>query len=191
MKGKAVLFCGPSGSGKTTIVQYLLQHNPVLKFSVSATTRDRRQNETDGKDYYFLSVDDFKKKITEDAFLEWEEVYKNGFYGTLKSEIEKISNENKVVIFDVDVEGGLNIKSKFGNNLLDVMVVPPSIEDLKKRLVTRASETPESLKKRIDKAEHELTYTDKFRNVIVNKDLPDACSQAQQLLNDFLMQNNN
>lgn len=186
MDSKLILFCGPSGSGKTTIVHHLLKTFPVLSFSVSATTRSKRSNEVHGKDYYFLSVDEFLEKIQNDEFLEWEEVYANGFYGTLRSEVQRISSLGKVAIFDVDVEGGIHIKGRYGKNLLDVFVRPPALEDLHKRLVARASETPESLEKRIHKAEHELTYADRFHNVIINKDMHVAFAEAEQLVSSFL-----
>lgn len=186
MKSKLLLFCGPSGSGKTTIVRHLLNTFPELSFSVSATTRSKRHNEVDGKDYYFLSVEEFHEKIENDEFLEWEEVYVNGFYGTLRSEVNRIGALGKVAIFDVDVEGGIHIKGRFGKNLLDVFVKPPSIEVLHQRLLARASETPESLEKRVLKAELELTYADRFHHVIINKDLPAAFAEAEKLVRDFL-----
>ena len=186
MDSKLILFCGPSGSGKTSIVHYLLQKFPQLSFSVSATTRTKRNGEVHGKDYYFISVDEFHNRIRNDEFLEWEEVYENGFYGTLRSEVGRISALGKVAIFDVDVEGGIHIKGRFSENLLDVFVRPPAIEDLRKRLVARASETPETLENRIHKAEHELTYSPRFSNVIVNKDLDVAKKEAENLVIKFL-----
>ncbi|MBK7432290.1 MAG: guanylate kinase [Bacteroidetes bacterium] len=183
---KLLLFCGPSGSGKTTIVHHLLDSDSRLKFSVSATTRQKRTNETDGKDYHFISVDDFKKRIANDEFVEWEEVYVNGYYGTLKSEIESIWANGKIPVFDVDVEGGLKIKSIFGEQLLAVFVRPPSIEDLHQRLHARNSETPESFKARILKAEHELTYADRFDHIIVNDSLEQALEEAHRLANGFI-----
>ena len=159
---------------------------PDLSFSVSATTRSKRQNEINGKDYYFLSVDEFHQKIENDEFLEWEEVYENGFYGTLRSEIDRIAAMGKVAIFDVDVEGGIHIKGRYGKNLLDVFVKPPTIDELHKRLVGRASESPESLQKRILKAELELTYADRFHHVIVNKELKVAFAEAEKLVREFL-----
>ncbi|HMT29940.1 MAG TPA: guanylate kinase [Bacteroidia bacterium] len=183
---KLLLFCGPSGSGKTTIVRHLIKTFPELSFSVSATTRSKRQNEVDGVDYYFLSVDEFHKKIENEEFLEWEEVYENGFYGTLRSEIDRIAALGKVAIFDVDVEGGIHIKGRFGKNLLDVFVKPPSINDLRHRLVARASETTDSLDKRILKAELELTYAHRFNHVIINKDLNVAFAEAEKLVREFL-----
>lgn len=186
MNSKLLLFCGPSGSGKTTIVHHLLKTFPELSFSVSATTRSKRQNEVHGIDYYFLSVEEFHQKIENEEFLEWEEVYENGFYGTLRSEVDRIGALGKVAIFDVDVEGGIHIKGRFGKNLLDVFVKPPSIEELHKRLITRASETKESLEKRILKAELELTYADRFHHVLVNKELGEAFKEAEKLVKDFL-----
>jgi guanylate kinase len=183
---KLLLFCGPSGSGKTTIVHHLLETNPRLAFSVSATTRNKRANETDGKDYHFISVDEFRKKIDAKEFIEWEQVYNGGYYGTLKSEIEKIWSDGKIPIFDVDVEGGLKIKEIYGDSLLAVFVRPPSVEELHKRLTARNSETPESFRARIEKSEHELTYAFRFDKVIVNDNLKFALKEAKILVNDFL-----
>lgn len=185
-ENKLILFCGPSGSGKTSIVQHLLKKFPQLSFSVSATTRSKRNGEVHGKDYYFMSLNEFHDRIRKDEFLEWEEVYENGFYGTLRSETERIGNLGKVAIFDVDVEGGVHIKGRFGDNLLDVFVRPPSIEDLRKRLVARASETKESLETRVLKAEHELTYATRFSHVIINRDLDQATREADEMVRHFL-----
>lgn len=186
IQGKLLLFCGPSGSGKTTIVHHLLQKNPKIEFSVSATTRPQRANETDGKDYHFISVEEFKKRIANDEFVEWEEVYTDRFYGTLKSEIERIWSEHKVAIFDVDVEGGLKIKKLFGQMLLSVFVMPPSVEALHQRLQSRNSETAESFKARIAKSEHELTYAFRFDKVIINDNLDKALEEAERLVEEFL-----
>ena len=185
-EGKLLLFCGPSGSGKTTIVHHLLKTDPRLAFSVSATTRKKRENETEAIDYYFMSVQEFRKLIDADEFIEWEEVYSGGFYGTLRSEIDKIWSNGKIPIFDVDVEGGLQIKKKFGENLLAVFVRPPSVEELHNRLKERNSETPESFKIRIAKSEHELSYSFRFDKVIVNDNLKFALKEARILVNDFL-----
>lgn len=168
-------------------MHHLLKKFPQLRFSVSATTRPKRANETDGIDYHFLSLQDFKKRIEHHEFLEWEEVYTNGYYGTLKSEIKRIADDGKAVIFDVDVEGGLTIKHAYGDNLLDVFVMPPGIEELKKRLIARATETDESLMARILKAEEELAYREKFSHVIVNSIFEDALQEAENLVNEFLM----
>ena len=183
---KLLLFCGPSGSGKTTIVHHLLKTDPRLAFSVSATTRRKRENETDGVDYHFMTVEEFKKRIEHHEFLEWEQVYEGGYYGTLKSEVEKIWEQGKVPIFDVDVEGGLKIKGIFGEKLLAVFVRPPSVEALHERLTARKSETPESFKARTAKSEHELSYAFRFDRVIVNDELKFALKEAHFLANDFL-----
>jgi guanylate kinase len=185
---KAIIFCAPSGSGKTTIVKHLLEHFPILMFSVSACTRAKRSNEEHGKDYYFLTPQDFKNKINNKEFLEYEEVYNGNFYGTLKSEIERIWKLNKIVIFDVDVEGGLTLKKYFGNKALAVFVAPPSVEVLANRLKERSTETPETLKMRIDKAIHELDYKDRFDAVIFNDDLTTALKQAEELVKNFIAQ---
>ena len=186
MPEKLILFCGPSGSGKTSIVQHLLSKFTQLSFSVSATTRARRANETDGKDYYFFSVETFKEKIINNEFIEWEEVYANGFYGTLESEIKRISEMDKAVIFDVDVEGGLNIKKAYPNKVLDVFVMPPGIEELKKRLEARATETPQTLQARIEKAGKELEYKNQFSTVIINSVFEEAAKKAEALVEAFL-----
>ncbi|HNR18563.1 MAG TPA: guanylate kinase [Bacteroidia bacterium] len=186
MKQKHFLFCGPSGSGKTSIVKHLLEKFPFMRFSVSCTTRPKRATETQGADYYFLTPDEFRKKIDDNEFLEWEEVYTDRYYGTLKSEVERIAKQNNSVIFDVDVEGGLNIKKHFTGNLLAVMVMPPSVEELHKRLIARNTETEETLKIRIAKAEHEMSYRNQFDHVIVNDDFDKAISEAEKLVNFFI-----
>lgn len=158
----------------------------MMRFSVSATTREKRPNEEHGKDYYFLSVDEFKEKINNNEFLEWEEVYKDRFYGTLKKEVERILEDGYVAIFDVDVEGGLHIRKQFGRQLLDVFVMPPSVDDLHKRLVARATESEDSLFKRLDKAEKEMNYAFRFNHVIVNAVLEDAKLDAMKIVKEFL-----
>jgi guanylate kinase len=183
---KCILFCGPSGSGKTTLVHSLLKTYPQLRFSVSATTRPKRDKETDGVDYHFLSVDEFKKRIAEDEFLEWEEVYKDRFYGTLKSEVEHIGKNGKVVLFDVDVEGGLNIKKHLNEKLLTVFVQPPSLDELHRRLSQRQTETAQSLQTRIEKSDKEMEYANRFDHVIINDDLEKAKQQAHKFVEDFL-----
>ena len=186
MPGKAIIFSAPSGSGKTTIVKHLLQNNPDLGFSISASTRDRRGRvEKNGQDYYFLSPLDFKKKIDNDEFVEWEEVYEGNFYGTLKSEVERIWAEGKNVVFDVDVKGGLNLKKYFGNKGLAIFVKVPSIKVLKDRLHDRGTESEESLSRRLFKAEFESTFQDKFDKVLVNENLKDSLAEAQRLYDDF------
>jgi guanylate kinase len=184
--GKAIIFSAPSGSGKTTIVKYLLENNPDLGFSISASTRDKRgRKETDGVDYHFLSPEEFKAKIDNDEFIEWEEVYAGNFYGTLKSEIERIWNAGKNVIFDVDVRGGMALKKYFGDKALSVFVKVPSIETLKQRLDERGTETEESLSRRIFKAKFEMTFQDKFDVVLLNEDLAKSTAEAQRLYDGF------
>ena len=183
---KVVIFSAPSGAGKTSLVRHLLDQGLPLEFSVSACSRSPRVNEQDGKDYHFLSLKDFKEKIATDAFLEWEEVYEDMFYGTLKSEVERIWENGKVVIFDVDVVGGINIKKHFGEQALAVFVTPPSIDELKNRLQGRGTETTESLQKRLGKAEAEIAQQDAFDIVIVNDDLDTACQEIIKKVNDFL-----
>jgi guanylate kinase len=186
MAGKALIFSAPSGSGKTTIVKHLLQNNPSLGFSISASTRDRRgRTEQDGKDYYFLTPEDFKKKIDNNEFIEWEEVYAGNFYGTLKSEIERIWEEGKDVIFDVDVQGGVNLKKYFGDKALAIFVKVPSIDVLRQRLSDRGTESPDSLSRRIFKAQFEMTFQDKFDVVLVNEDLDKSLAEAQRLYDSF------
>jgi guanylate kinase len=186
MAGKAIIFSAPSGSGKTTIVKHLLDQNPDLGFSISASTRDKRgRKETNGVDYYFLSPEEFKKKIDAQEFIEWEEVYAGNFYGTLKSEIERIWKEGKNVIFDVDVRGGLNLKNFFGDKALSVFVKVPTMEILEQRLSERGTESEESLSRRIFKAKFEMTFQDKFDVVLVNGDLNLAKAEAQSLYDKF------
>ncbi len=186
-QGKLIIFSAPSGSGKTTLVHYLLQQPELnLAFSVSAASRNKRPNETDGKDYYFISPEVFKQKIKEDAFVEWEEVYKNNFYGTLKSEVERLLNACKNVIFDIDVKGGLNIKKQYPENSLAVFVQPPSVAELKKRLQSRQTETPEKIKMRIDKADEEMQYAKNFDVIIINDDLEKAKKKAYQTVRHFI-----
>lgn len=183
---KLVLFCGPSGSGKTTIVHHLMEVFPAMRFSISATTRPARANEEHGKDYYFLTPDEFRGRVEKGDFLEWEEVYTDRYYGTLKSEVERILNNDHIALFDVDVEGGLQIRKHFGRQLLDVFVMPPSVDDLHKRLVARATESEDSLFKRLSKAEKEMQYAFQFNHVIVNSVLDDAKREAVEMVRAFL-----
>ena len=186
MPGKAIIFSAPSGSGKTTLVRHLLDHNEDILFSVSASTRDRRgRTEQDGKDYYFLSPEEFKKRIDNDEFVEWEEVYEGNFYGTLKSEVNRIWDSGKNVIFDVDVKGGISLKKYFGKNALSVFVKVPSIEVLKERLKDRGTETEESISRRLYKVKFEMSFEDKFDVVLINDDLEESKQKAQQLYDDF------
>lgn len=176
MSGKVIIFSAPSGAGKTTLVQWLLQQNLNLQFSVSATSRTRRGVEVHGKDYYFLTPLEFRIKIAENAFLEWEEVYEDKYYGTLKDEVSRMLDEGKNVLFDVDVKGGINIKKYFGEEAMSFFVQPPSIEVLEKRLVGRATESPEFIRERVSKAAIELTFAYEFDHIIVN----DVLETAQQ-----------
>jgi len=189
MKGKLVIFSAPSGAGKTTIVKHLLQKDFGLEFSVSATSRQPRPGEVHGKDYYFLTAEEFKKKIESDEFLEWEEVYEGIFYGTLKNEVERIRSAGRHVIFDVDVVGGLNIKKYYGNEALAVFVQPPSVEELKNRLRNRSTESEEKINMRISKAEKELEFAGRFDVIIVNNELPKALKEAERVVSDFLSEN--
>jgi len=186
-KGKLIIFSAPSGSGKTTLVHYLLNKPELnLAFSISAASREKREGETDGKDYYFISPDKFKKKIENEEFIEWEEVYKNNFYGTLKEEVERLRNQGKNIIFDIDVKGGLNIKKQFPNDSVAIFVEPPSVEELIMRLKNRKTETPEKIKMRIDKAEEELKFADKFDVIILNDKLERAKEEAYKIVKKFL-----
>jgi guanylate kinase len=186
-QGKLLVFSAPSGSGKTTIVRHLLaQPDLNLAFSISATSREPRGEEVHGKDYYFISLEDFKKHIKAHDFLEWEEVYRDNFYGTLKSEIERIWAQGKNVIFDIDVAGGLRIKSKFPEETLAVFVKPPSIDELKIRLKKRSTESEDKINMRIAKASVELATAPQFDKIIKNYDLDIAKAEAYQLVKDFL-----
>lgn len=185
-RGKLIIFSAPSGSGKTTLVHYVMAHQPHLSFSVSATSRPPRPGEKEGVDYYFMSVDAFKQKIKEGAFVEWEEVYENQFYGTLKTEVEKIRARGDSVLFDVDVKGGLNIKRIYGREALAIFVKPPSLKVLEERLRKRSTENEESLRKRLDRAAFELTFEPKFDKVVVNDDLEKAREEALRIVREFL-----
>ena len=185
-QGKAIIFSAPSGAGKTTIVRYLLEKELPLLFSISACSRNRRPNEIDGKDYYFLSIDNFKAKVANNAFVEWEEVYENNFYGTLKSEINRIWSSHQHVVFDVDVVGGLNLKKYFGDRALSIFIEPPSLDVLFKRLKNRATETEKSLNKRIEKATHEMKFSSSFDLIIINDRLEKAKKDAFEKVSKFL-----
>jgi guanylate kinase len=184
---KTIVFTAPSGSGKTTIVKNLLKSFPEkLAFSVSATTRQKREIETYGKDYYFMTVEEFKNKIENGEFIEWEEVYENQYYGTLRSEIERLWTLKKTVVFDVDVKGATKIKKYFGKNCLAVFVSPPDIDTLIERLKNRGTENPQSLKKRIARVRSEMHYKDTFDKVIVNDILANALAESEKLILEFL-----
>lgn len=186
--GKLLIFSAPSGAGKSTIVNYLLQQNLNLSFSISATSRSPRGTEQDGVEYYFLSPDEFREKIKNNEFLEYEEVYTDKYYGTLKSEIQRITNNGGNVIFDVDVVGGCHIKEYYGDKALSVFVEPPSIDVLKDRLVKRGTDSPEVIRDRIAKAEYEMTYAPRFDVVIRNEDLEVAKAEALEIVSKFLKQ---
>jgi len=187
MEPKVVIFSAPSGAGKTTVVKHLLAMPEFnLSFSISACSRKKRENEVDGKDYYFLSADEFRKKIENNDFLEWEEVYADHFYGSLKSEVDRLTANGRNVVFDVDVKGGLNIKKYYGKNALAVFVMPPSVEVLEKRLRDRSTDSDEAIRTRVDKAVYELSFSDKFDVVLVNDKLDETFAKAEKLIGDFL-----
>jgi guanylate kinase len=186
-QNKLIIFSAPSGSGKTTIVKHLLENNPNLGFSISACTRDKRgRTEQDGKDYYFLTPDDFKNKIDKDEFVEWEQVYPGQFYGTLKSEIQRIWDTGKHVVFDVDVKGGLNIKKFYGDKALAIFVKCPSMEVLEERLRARKTDSEESISARLFKVKFEMSFENQFDVTLVNNDLKEAFAKAQKLVDDFI-----
>ena len=186
--GKLIIFSAPSGSGKSTIINYLLQEHPELNlaFSISATSRAPRGSEQHGVEYFFLSPEDFRQRIEKEEFLEYEEVYPGRFYGTLKSQVEKQSEDGQNVLFDVDVKGGINIKKYYGDRALSVFIQPPSIEVLRQRLEKRGTETPEVIKDRIARAEFELGFAPQFDRVVINDDLDMAKAETLQVISDFL-----
>ena len=187
-KGKLIIFSAPSGSGKSTLVQHLMTEYPELrlKFSISCTSRAPRGTERNGVEYFFLSPDEFRQKISAGEFLEYEEVYQDKFYGTLKSQVETQVERGENVVFDVDVKGGCTIKKYYGGRALSVFIQPPSVEELRKRLVGRATDAPEVIEQRLAKAEYELTFADKFDKVIINDDLDVAKAEAYQIVSEFL-----
>jgi guanylate kinase len=185
--GKAVIFSAPSGSGKTTIVRHLLEHvGCPMGFSVSATTRPSRGLERDGVDYHFLTLEEFKKRVDDGAFVEWEEVYPGKCYGTLRSELERMWSLGETALFDVDVEGGVNLREALGDQALSVFIQPPSLEVLRARLTRRGTDSAEVIEERLKKAERELEYASRFDAVLVNDDLELACAQAIQLVREFI-----
>ncbi|MFV0522680.1 MAG: guanylate kinase [Mangrovibacterium sp.] len=186
MKGKLIIFSAPSGSGKTTIVKHLLKQGLNLEFSISATSRLARHTETHGKDYYFLSSEEFKNKVNANEFLEWEEVYQGTCYGTLKAEVERIRNQGKHVLFDVDVVGGVNIKQFYGDEALAIFVQAPSVDELERRLTERSTDSAEVIQKRIEKAEFELSFAPKFDHVLINDQLEVALHEAEKVIRNFI-----
>ncbi|MFN8247061.1 MAG: guanylate kinase [Ferruginibacter sp.] len=183
---KIIIITAPSGAGKTSITRYLMQEFPVLEFSVSAATRQPRGNERDGVDYYFLSPDDFQHKIQNKEFAEWEMVYEGKYYGTLKSELKRIWNKQHVPVLDIDVKGAIHIQQQYPENKLSLFVEPPSVDELKKRLMSRGTESEESLQARVNKASYELSFKDHFDEVVVNDNLENACRKARALVEKFL-----
>lgn len=186
-EGKIVIVSAPSGAGKTTIVRYLLSKIPNFAFSVSATSRKPRGNEVNGVDYFFMSAEEFKTRIDNQEFLEWQEVYPGNFYGSLKSEVDKILNDGKNILFDVDVVGGSNIKQYYGNRALAFFIKPPSISELEKRLVARSTENPQVIRERVEKAERELSYAPLFDLIIINDTLEHALRETEDLVKNFLL----
>lgn len=185
-EGKLIIFSAPSGAGKTTIVHHLLKKFPWLEFSISATTRQPRGDEVNGKDYYFISKEEFLHRIAKKHFVEFEEVYSDTFYGTLREEIERIWETGKAVIFDIDVEGGMHLKRKYNGQALAIFVQPPSLEVLKERLTARGTDSPQKLQERFDKAEKELNYASQFDIILKNYDLDTACKEAEELVSNFI-----
>ena len=184
--GKLIIFSAPSGAGKTTIVHALTERFPRLEFSISATSRQPRHNEQHGRDYSFLSAEEFRKACEEERFVEWEEVYAGTRYGTLKSEMERIWRKGNTILFDVDVMGGIRLKSIFGENALSIFVMPPSVAALRERLTGRGTDSPETIEKRIAKAEQEISYADRFDYVVVNDDLQQAIAEVETLVAEFI-----
>lgn len=184
---KIIIIAAPSGAGKTSVTRHLLKALPDrLSFSISCATRQQRKNEIDGVDYYFITAADFKQRIQQDEFVEWEMVYEGKYYGTLKSEMERIWQQQKAPLLDVDVQGGINVQKQYPQQTLSLFIEPPSIKELERRLKVRGTETPESLKARIDKASFELTFKSQFNSIIINNELERACAEAEQIVRNFL-----
>ena len=186
---KVVIFSAPSGSGKSTIVSHILKLHPELEFSVSAASRAPRGEEKNGVAYWFISADEFRKRIADGEFVEYEEVYPGSYYGTLKSEVERIWDKGNAIIFDVDVKGGVNLKKYFGDRALSIFIQAPSVEVLRQRLIGRGTDSPEAIERRVAKAAEEITYADKFDHIVVNDNLQKAYNDAEELVDDFLCGN--
>jgi guanylate kinase len=190
MNGKLIIVSAPSGAGKTTIVKHLLNSDLNLAFSVSATTRTPRAGERDGEDYYFFSIEEFRKRVRNDEFVEWQEVYQDHFYGTLKTEIDRIWNNGNHVIFDVDAKGGINLKNIFGNKAAALFIMPPSVKELETRLIVRGKDSPEKIKMRVEKAEAEMKLANQFDFVVVNRELDRAVKEVVAIVSSFLSEKN-
>ncbi len=186
---KILIITAPSGAGKTSVTTHLLQHIPQLEFSVSAATRTPRENERDGVDYYFMSLEDFQRKIQKNQFVEWEMVYEGKYYGTLRSELERIWNDNKVPVLDIDVKGAIHVQQQYPEQTLSIFIEPPSIEELKRRLQGRGTETKESLDARVSKASYEISFKHSFSHTIINYDLDEARKQAMNIVKEFVEEN--
>lgn len=187
-KGKLLIFCAPSGSGKSTLVQWLMKEHPELnlRFSISCTTRQPRGTEQNGVEYFFISPDEFRQKIAEDAFVEYEEVYTDKFYGTLKSQVQTQIERGENVMFDIDVKGGCNIKQQYGDEALSLFIQPPSIEELRRRLTGRGTDSAEMVEQRLAKAEYEMSFAPKFDRIIINDDLEKAKEDVYSVIKEFL-----
>jgi guanylate kinase len=183
---KILIITAPSGAGKTSITHFLLKEYPQLAFSVSAATRSARSNETNGKDYYFMSEEEFTRKIQHNEFVEWEMVYEGKYYGTLKSELERIWNNNQVPVLDIDVKGAIHVQQQYPDTTLSIFIEPPSVEELKRRLSSRGTETEETLQARVNKASYEISFKHHFREVILNDNLERACKRAHEVVDAFL-----
>lgn len=185
MNKKVIIFSAPSGAGKSTIVGHLLKKFSFLEFSISATSREPRGEEKNGKDYYFFTKDQFETKIKNGEFVEYEEVYAGSYYGTLRSEVQRIWGKGHMIVFDIDVKGGVNLKKLYGKSALSIFIKPPSIEELRNRLIARGTDKPEDIEKRVSKAAEELAYSDKFDTILVNSDLQQTLARAEELISGF------